>query len=44
MVQAALLERVRQRPHDVILPHHLLEAARAVFACKDDVTHEIDSS
>jgi hypothetical protein len=39
VVQAALLERVGQRAHDVILPHHLLEAAGAVLACEDDVTH-----
>ncbi len=43
MVQAALLQRVGQRPHDVILPHHLLEAARAVLACEDDITHADDS-
>ena len=40
MVQALLRERIGQRLHHMLLPHHLGEAFRAVFAGEDEVTHE----
>ncbi len=39
MVQAPLRERIRERLHDVLLPHQLLEVEWPVFAREDDVAH-----
>jgi phosphoribosylformylglycinamidine cyclo-ligase len=39
MVQTATGERIAERAHDVILPDHLAETARPVFACENHRPH-----
>ncbi len=44
MVQALLLQRIAQRAHDMLLAHHLLEAARPVLAGEHDIGHALHST
>ncbi|GAA0757805.1 hypothetical protein GCM10009107_37660 [Ideonella azotifigens] len=41
MVQPLLLQRVRQGAHHMVLADHFLEAAGAVLARQDDITHPL---
>ena len=39
MVQTLLGERIAQRLHDVLLPHHFGEVARTVFTGEHEIRH-----
>ena len=39
MVEPLLVQRVRERAHDMILARHLREVSRTILPRQDDVTH-----
>jgi hypothetical protein len=41
MMQTLLFQRVRQRTHDVFLPHQRIEIPGAVFTGKDLIRHRL---